>query len=226
MDRKGNCSFLLFPLWYHVTLKTMCTVHRKERELKQYIIDFFFFFIILEFGLRSPNLRKMTINCVDILKVVFRCILSARLTRKWGNSIWDLYPTTHLNLIPERGLEVNQGILWKWLDWEGALIPAPPRDGSKEGHEFLENQNCILGILRCMEPGDWHLIVTWQSQKVRDRLTACAEDLSILHLVEISLGWVNVTAGELSWGGPALEDCLLDEVSATERLGGDAGEGA
>lgn len=39
-----------------------------------------------------------------------------------------------------------------------------------------------------MEPGDWHLIVTWQSQKVRDRLTACAEDLSILHLVEISLG--------------------------------------
>ena len=53
-------------------------------------------------------LRKI-IKCVDILKRVLRCISSARLTRKWGNSGWGLPPTTHLNLIHERGLEVNGG---------------------------------------------------------------------------------------------------------------------
>lgn len=58
----------------------MCTAHRRERELKQYIIEFFFY----HFGVWAevPKLRKMSISSVDILKRVIRRILLARLTGK------------------------------------------------------------------------------------------------------------------------------------------------
>lgn len=86
----------------------MCTVHRRERERQNCNSTLLNIFYHLGIWTKVPKLRKI-IKCVDILKRVLRGISSAKLTRKWGNSTWDLPLTTHLNLIHERGPEVNGG---------------------------------------------------------------------------------------------------------------------
>lgn len=226
MDRRGNCSFLLLILWYH--LKTLCTVCKGERDRIVTVRYWFFFFYHLGVWTKVSKLRKI-IKCVDILKRMLRGISSARLPRKWRNSTWGLPPTTHLSLTHERGLEVNGGDSPEAAGLGRVLDHYP-------SVRLKQNRAWVSGELE-LYPEELEAAWAWRlapdPHLTKSKGQEQADCVCIEPEYPVSGGAFPGRSGchsrsltKLSWRGPALEDCLLAELTPVERLGNDAGEGS